>query len=235
MNDYFQFLDTMYSSRTFKRKLCYIKYNFGRYLGPNKKALEIGPGMGEFITELSRQGTTTVDVVECDQRVMQHITKNHAVRRTWNVALENLESIAPELDRYDIIMCSQVLEHVRPEALCSVLRTLYASLVAGGVLIVVVPNGSNPLNMINLYNDLTHRGLFTERSLRQLAAMSEIPATSVKVTAYRIPPSTPLNLLRIVAQKILHLFLLLMLFANGGDYSMLLHPNLCLVIRRPQD
>ena len=99
MSNYFQFLDSIYSRRTFNRKLHYITHNFGCYLGSNKKALEIGPGMGEFIAELARRGTTTVDVIECDRTVLQHIAANHTVRRTWNVTLEALESIAPELDR----------------------------------------------------------------------------------------------------------------------------------------
>jgi 2-polyprenyl-3-methyl-5-hydroxy-6-metoxy-1,4-benzoquinol methylase len=236
MTDYLDYLETISSTRTFKQKLRRAESNFGKYLRPGQTALEVGPGRGEFLTLLARRGITDVDVIEQDATVGRHIAEHFKVRRNWSLAVEDLNTIADQLRDYDLIMLLQVMEHVRQEKLPEVLRLLHARLKPGGHLIIVVPNGGNPLGIVERYADLTHRTVFTENSLRQLVAAADIKDGDIEIRGYRIPPVPPVNLLRIVIQKCLHALLLAMLIANGGNYYRTLDPNICLILtRRPKE
>ncbi len=234
MADYLHYLETISTTRTFKQKLRRAKSNFGKYLRPGQTVLEVGPGMGEFLTLLARTGITDIDVIEQDATVGRHIAEHFKVNRNWALSIEDLNTIVDQLREYDVIMLLQVMEHVRKERLPEVLRLLHSRLKPGGHLIVVVPNAGNPLGIVELYADFTHQTLFTENSLRQLVAMADIKDCDIAIRGYRIPPDSPLNLLRLAAQKCLHALLLALLIANSGNYYRTLDPNICLILtRRP--
>lgn len=235
MSDYLHYLETISSSRTFKQKQRRTTSNFGRYLRPGQTVLEVGPGMGEFLAVLAKRGITDVDIIEQDATVGRHIVDHFRINRSWFIPVEEVESIRDQLREYDVIMLLQVLEHVRKDRLADVLRQLHSRLKPGGHLIVVTPNGGNPLSVVELYADLTHETLFTENSLRQLVAAAGISDCEVEIRGYRIPPVSLVNLLRIVAQKCLHLLLLTMLIINTGNYYWTMDPNICLILtRRPK-
>jgi 2-polyprenyl-3-methyl-5-hydroxy-6-metoxy-1,4-benzoquinol methylase len=232
MSDYLRHLDGLYSSKTFARKLAYIEYNFGAYLVAGQTALEVGPGMGEFLAVLARHGITDVDVIERDAAVGRRVLDQFAVTRHWEVAAEQIASIRSELRRYDIIVLSQVLEHVRKEALGPLVNALYAQLKPGGRILITVPNGGNPFSAVERYADLTHETVFGEPALRQLVEMAGLANADLVIRGYRIPPVSLVNLLRIGLQKILHLCLLGVMMVNGGNYFRILTPNICLIVSR---
>ena len=235
MSDYLHYLETIYSSRSFKQKLRRTNSNFGRYLHPGQTVLEVGPGMGEFLAILAKRGITDIDVIEQDPAVGRHIVDHFRINRSWFIPVEQVDTIQDQLREYDLIMLVQVLEHVRKDKLADVLRQLHAHLKPGGRLIIVAPNGGNPLNVVELYADFTHEMLFTENSLRQLVAAANISDCDIELRGYRIPPVSLVNLLRIVAQKCLHLLLLAMLIVNTGNYYWTMDPNICLILtRRPK-
>jgi 2-polyprenyl-3-methyl-5-hydroxy-6-metoxy-1,4-benzoquinol methylase len=234
MTDYLHYLDTISSSRTFKQKLNRARSNFGRYLRRGQTVLEVGPGKGEFLALLARTGITDVDIIEQDATICHHITSHFPITRNWSLPIENLNTVIDQLREYDVIMLLQVLEHVRREKLPDVMRLLHSRLKPGGHLIVVVPNGGNPLGVVERYADLTHQTLFTENSLRQLVAAADIEDCTIEISGYHIPRNSPVNLLRIAAQKCLHALMLTMLIVNGGNYYRTLDPNICLFLtRRP--
>jgi cyclopropane fatty-acyl-phospholipid synthase-like methyltransferase len=232
MGDYLQYLEGLYSSKTFARKARYIEHNFGAWLKSGQTALEVGPGLGEFLDVLRRHGITDVDIVERDEAVLRRVAARFPVNRSWRVAAEGIAAVQGELRRYDVIVLSQVLEHVRKDALCRLVRTLYGCLNPGGRILITVPNGGNPLSVVERYSDLTHENVFSELALRQLVDMAGIQDAEVVVQGYRIPPASFVNILRIALQKALHLLLRAVMVINGGAFFRILEPNICLVIRR---
>ena len=232
MADYLQYLESISSSRTARQKQQRAEANFGRYLAPGQTVLEIGPGRGEFLAVLARHGIDDVDIIEPDAAVGRHIVEHFPVRRHWFVALEDLGGIRGELRSYDLIVLVQVLEHVRKDKLADVVGMLYARLKPGGRLLIVVPNGGNPFGVIELYADLTHVALFTENSLRQLVLAAGITDAGIEIRGFRVPATSLVNLVRIVLQKVLHLFLLALLLANTGNVYRTLDPNICLIVTR---
>lgn len=161
------------------------------------------------------------------------IRARYGIRKSWDVPLEDIGRVAAELGSYDLIYLSQVLEHVRKDALGSVLATLGAVLKPGGRLVAVVPNGGNPLCVVERYADLTHEGVFSPNSLRQLVDHAGLGDCQVDIRGYRMPLWPPVNVVRRIAQKVLHGLLLAVMLANGGNYCTILDPNISLILTRP--
>ncbi len=233
MDNYLHHLEEQYSPKTSARKLQYIEYNFGEFLKPGMTALEVGPGFGEFLETLKRHGTTDVDVIDRDETVLRHVAARHAICHAWPAPVEELAALEHSLRKYDVIYLSEILEHVRKESIIDVVRRLYARLKPGGAILIVAPNAGNPLCSVELYADFTHETAFSVNAFRQIVDAAGIPPDSLAVFGYRIPPVSLVNLLRIVLQKLLHLCLLGIMIINGANYSRILQPNLCAVIRRP--
>ncbi len=175
-----------------------------------------------------------MDVIDRDIAILQYIQTKNPIRNPWNIPVEQLASIEGSLRKYDIIYLSEILEHVRKDAIIDVIRSLYACLKPGGVILIVVPNAGNPLCAIELYSEFTHELAFSVNAFRQIATAAGISPDNLTVFGYRIPPVTPINLLRIALQKLLHLCLLGIMIINGANYSRILQPNLYAVIRRPK-
>lgn len=233
MDNYLRHLEEQYSPKTSARKLQYIEYNFGYLLKPGQTALEVGPGFGEFLEALKRHGITKVDIIDRDDAVIRYINTKHTVQNAWAISIEQIATIETSLRKYDIIYLSEILEHVRKESIIDVVRRLYTCLNPGGAILMVAPNAGNPLCAVELYADFTHEIAFSVNALRQIVDAAGISPDNLTVFGYRIPPVTPVNLLRIGLQKMLHLCLLGIMVINGANYSRILQPNLCAVIRRP--
>ena len=233
MGSYLAHLESIYSTKAFDRKRRYIEHNFGHLLRPGMNVLEAGPGMGEFLSMLDGRGITDVDIIERDRDVAAYLAERYRVRNRWITPVEELAGVAGELGMYDLVYLSQILEHVRKDALAPVLNSLYTHLKPGGRIVAVVPNGGNPLCAVERYADLTHEGVFSPNSLRQLVEQAGLDGCRVEIEGFRIPPWPPVNWARIAVQKVVHLFLLGILVANGGNFTPLLHPNISLIITRP--
>lgn len=210
-----------------------MRYNFGHYLLSKKETgtfLEIGPGLGHAIKFLNSKGVNKIDIVDNDDSILNYIKENFEINKLYKT--DNIKEIDTQLDHYDVIIATQVFEHIPKEQYRSFLTTLYKHLNKNGYLIITVPNMANPFTLCERYGDITHTNGFTDNSLIELAAMSEIPVSSIMVRAYKIPPYSLLNIIRIFFQKILHLALLAMSIINAGSYSKLLTPNISLVIKK---
>jgi 2-polyprenyl-3-methyl-5-hydroxy-6-metoxy-1,4-benzoquinol methylase len=235
MMDYSQYLQKIYDEKSFQRKMAYIAHNFGHYFDRGQKVLEIGPGLGEFIAFCNRHGIMKPDVVERDAGVIEYISKNYSVGHTWIAAAEDLEGIEHNLGLYDRIFLLQVLEHTRKHTHVNLLRLLYRHLNPTGAIIIVVPNGGTPLGIVERYWDITHEVAFSENSLQQIVGMADLPGARIEISAFRIPPSEPLNIIRIVVQQLLHFGLKLLMIANGGVWCRIYTPNISLIVHKANE
>jgi SAM-dependent methyltransferase len=232
MTDYSEYLRSIYDEKSFRRKLGYISHNFGRYFASGQKVLEIGPGFGEFIAFCNRRGITKPDVVDRDAGVIRYISKSYSVGNAWIADAEDLERIDRDLGQYDRIFLLQVFEHAKKHTHVNVLRLLYRHLTPGGAIIIVVPNGGTPLGIVERYWDITHEVAFSENALQQIVGMADLPEARIEINGFRIPPSDPLNIIRIIVQRLLHFGLKLMMIANGGIWCRIYTPNISLIVHR---
>lgn len=220
---------------TFKRKKEYIRFNFGSLTDVKLKqedcsVLEIGPGLGEFVSYCNDQKIQTVDVIDYEKEVLDYVGKKFKVRNKFISA--DVFPIKEKLGTYDIIMMTQVLEHIPTEKHIPYIQTLYNHLNVGGVILITVPNIGNPLAIYERYYDYTHETAFTDHSLIQLADFAQLKNSKVGVQGFYIPTFNPINLIRSTLQFILHGLFKLLFMANGGVYPQVLTTNITLVIEK---
>lgn len=234
MSSYVKHLEELSTLATLKRKKNYIDYNLKdcfKVIGfKNIKILEVGPGLGEFESYLNDKRVYNIDIVDNDKSVLEYVSKKYKIRNLYFT--KDISLIDKKLDKYNFIFLMQVLEHLPVDKYATTLRLLYQHLERGGFLVIVVPNANNPLGLIERYGDLQHTGSFTEQSLKDLINLSAIKDDSIEIKGYEIPPYDPVNILRIILQKILHLILLAVMIVNGGIFFKTMAPNISLFIRK---
>ncbi len=228
-------LQAIGNAKTLTRKKEYISYNFGKDIDHRLKkkmssVLEIGPGFGDFVEYVAEKKVKNIDIVDNDKSLTQFIQKKY---KTRHVFLTNkLQSLKRKLDHYDVIMMTQVLEHIPKKAHVSVIRTLVGHLKKNGLLIITVPNIGNPLAIFERYYDYTHELAFTEHSLEQMIDFCGLKHIQIRVQPFNIPPYSLVNIIRIVLQKTLHVLFKLFYIVNGGVYPHILTTNITLLIEK---
>lgn len=234
MNNYVKHLEELSTQATLKRKKDYIDYNlkncFQQIEFKKLKVLEVGPGLGEFENYLNERGVIDIDILDNDKNILDRVSKKYKIKKKY--LTKDISFIDKKLGKYNFIFLMQVLEHLPVDKYATILRLLYQHLEKGGFLAIVVPNANNPLGLIERYGDLQHTGSFTEQSLKDLINLSDIEDYSMEIKGYEIPPYDPINILRIILQKILHLALFLIMIINGGIFFKTMTPNISLIIKK---
>lgn len=234
MSNYVRHLEELSRPETLKRKKDYIDFNLKSYfkeLGfSNTRVLEIGPGLGEFEGYLNDNGVSDIDIVDNDKNILEYVSKKYQIKKYY--LANDITFLDKKIGKYNFIFLMQVLEHLPINKYASILRLLYKHLDKKGFLVIVVPNANNPLGLTERYGDLQHTGSFTEQSLKDLINVSGIKDYSIEIKGYEIPPFDPLNILRVILQKILHLVLLSMMIINGGLFFKTMTPNITLIIKK---
>lgn len=232
MSSYLDYLKSIQSDTSRKRLRGYLDHNFREHLVGASDILEIGPGLGDFLQFAGDCGVKNIDVMDRDPSILDHLKSSIPIRNAWLASMEDLGTLVESLPKYDIIFMLQIVEHVKKDSLVEMLRLLYSRLNPGGKIIVTVPNGGNPLSIVERYSDITHENLFSENSFRQLVSMCSLENVEVSLSGYKIPPTDFVNVIRIIVQKTLHLFLKGLLVANGGVFFNIMEPNITLVVKR---
>ena len=162
----------------------YYSANYKRHLPAeeNIEILEIGSGMGLFLKWLTDEGYANVTGVDISMQQCRDARK----LKLENIKCQDiLEYLRGNSRRYDLIVCIDVLEHLKLDYLYELISRTYDALNPGGRLIVQSPNAIAPFNAIR-YADITHRRTFTVTSIRQLLAFSGFKFRSF--CCYEIPP-----------------------------------------------
>lgn len=131
---------------------------------PNSRILDIGCGLGQFLHALGSIGYRETEGIDISPEAVEN-----CLRRGLNVSrIENLERYCEEYSgpRFDLILMSHVLEHIRKDRIIPTLRLIRDRLLAtGGGLLVMVPNAQSNTGCYWAYEDFTHGTLFTAGSL----------------------------------------------------------------------
>ncbi|MDZ7611969.1 MAG: class I SAM-dependent methyltransferase [Candidatus Moranbacteria bacterium] len=233
MKNYLKYLQEISSPQTFQRKIDYTKYNLGSYIkskDDKKEVLEVGPGLGENIQYLNSQRINHVDLLDNNKDILKYLSDNYKINNTFEA--NDIKKIDKELGLYDLIIGTQVLEHIKKEEQQVFLSILYEHLKKGGVIALTVPNMANPFTLCERYADITHETSFTDNSLMELAMKCDISKSKIKIKPFSIPPYSLINKIRIPLQKTLHFFILVLSIINGGSYSKILTPNITLIVKK---
>jgi 2-polyprenyl-3-methyl-5-hydroxy-6-metoxy-1,4-benzoquinol methylase len=126
------------------KRLKFIVDTLKKYLPAEAIVLDVGCGNGIISRGLGREGFNVygIDISE------RAIEKARELTNLPNVQFDviSAEELVADGKKYNAIICSEVLEHLNePEKL---LHTLYQSLIDDGVLIVTVPNGHGPREVL---------------------------------------------------------------------------------------
>jgi 2-polyprenyl-3-methyl-5-hydroxy-6-metoxy-1,4-benzoquinol methylase len=234
MSNYIDYLKKISSPQSFQRKHDYFKYNYEKLIFPKhnqtKSILEIGPGLGEFVSYLNSKGFNNIDIVDNDESILVYNKSKYKINTTFKA--NRLIAIEKDLSSYDAIVLTQVLEHIPKSQYKEFLTVLYDHLKNDGTIIITVPNMGNPFTTCELYADLTHQNGFTNISLIELVSTCKLKNVTASVRNFKIPPYSVTNLVRIVLQKLLHGIILISSIINGGTYSKFLTPNITLIIKK---
>lgn len=123
-----------------RKRLDFITGFLQNSLPSNAKILDVGCGNGVISRHLGKFGFNVTGIDVSDKT----IDKANALNSLGNVKFfkKSAEELMATGERYDAIICSEVLEHLdNPEAL---LKVLNKTLSQNGKLIITVPNGKGP-------------------------------------------------------------------------------------------
>jgi 2-polyprenyl-3-methyl-5-hydroxy-6-metoxy-1,4-benzoquinol methylase len=151
------------------KRLQFIVKTLQNNLPPGSVVLDVGCGNGVISRSLGEAGYNVQGIDVSDKA----IAKARQLNKLPNVSFDviSAEQLIAEGKKYDAIICSEVLEHLnRPEDL---LKTLNQSLTDNGVLIVTVPNGmgprellvTKPVTWLQRKNNFIWRGLLKTKKL----------------------------------------------------------------------
>jgi 2-polyprenyl-3-methyl-5-hydroxy-6-metoxy-1,4-benzoquinol methylase len=106
--------------------------------------LDVGCGNGVISRHLGKQGFKVLGI----DVSAQTIEKARALNTAPNVQFEVLsaEQLVAQGQTFDVVICSEVLEHLSQPA--ALLKVLHQSIKPEGILIVTVPNGSGPRELL---------------------------------------------------------------------------------------
>jgi cyclopropane fatty-acyl-phospholipid synthase-like methyltransferase len=140
---------------------------FGRLMPEEQDApiLEIGCGTGHFLYYLKKRGYTHFLGIDISASQVEFCREGI----TPNVQHADVfEFLAGRKGSYTVISSSDVIEHIPKEKVISLLTLVHEALTPGGILLLKLPNMSNPFSLDSRYRDFTHECGFTEESIYQV-------------------------------------------------------------------
>lgn len=169
--------------------------NYKGYFPKEKSSmvLDIGIGRGEMLSCMQGWGFNYqgVDISPSTVRFCQSLNLN------CQVVADTVAWLIDNKDKFSLITCLDVLEHVPRDNTVEFLRAIRSGLCEDGCAIIQVPNLQSPFGYLHHFNDFTHVSGFVEHSLAQvlLAAgfrefefhgFEEIYKTGVKPSIHKL-------------------------------------------------
>jgi 2-polyprenyl-3-methyl-5-hydroxy-6-metoxy-1,4-benzoquinol methylase len=150
----------------------------GPFLPGDKAAsiLEIGCGLGGFLTAVYNLGYSNITGLDISP---EQVAFCHKLGFEDVFCADGVTFLSETTAQYDLVVMSDVLEHIPKEQVLKTLSLIFQHLKSGGKVILRVPNLSNPLNIRTRYVDFSHEVGFTRESLEQILRVSGFAVDSV--------------------------------------------------------
>ncbi|WP_448518560.1 class I SAM-dependent methyltransferase [Rhodoflexus sp.] len=126
------------------KRLNYILWQAARFVPKDGHILDVGCGNGIVSINLGAKGYNVLGIDVSDKTIATAEAQNPFPNVSFRVL--SAEQLRDENIRYDLIVCSEVIEHLhQPEKLLTVLHDI---LNPQGRLVVTVPNGKGPREVL---------------------------------------------------------------------------------------
>ena len=143
------------------------EFHYGNFLPTDKSTpiLDIGCGAGHFLYYLKKKGYTNFVGIDVSEDQIELCKKNI----TPKVELADIfEYLQDKINDYSTISANDVIEHIQKEKVIAFLELIHRALKPEGILLLKLPNMSNPFALDSRYRDFTHECGFTEKSILQV-------------------------------------------------------------------
>jgi len=164
-----------------RKRTDFIAATITSAIPPGAEVLDIGCGNGLISRAIGQLGYQVRAIDVSDETIRTARLHNSLP----NIVFETVAAgeWKPEPDRYHAVVCSEVLEHLHRPA--ELLHTIHASLKDEGVLIVTVPNGQGPRELLvtRPVQWLNRRGGRTGRLLDRLKRSIGYSGTTIQSSA----------------------------------------------------
>ncbi|MFO0725590.1 MAG: class I SAM-dependent methyltransferase [Myxococcota bacterium] len=151
------------------------------------RIIDVGCGAGVLLRFVKSKGYTNVVGWELskDQVEACHRAGLTEVRKVDDTRLELLA--APK--QFDMVLMTDVLEHVQKPEILPLLEAIRGSLAPGGIAVFRVPNLASFTGAYSRYHDFTHEVGFVEKSLAQVLKIAGFEQVQVRAErhAFRSP------------------------------------------------
>jgi hypothetical protein len=235
MNDYLDTHPTLAKAALRKNsKAAWYAEAIKPWLPSNRNAtiLEIGPGLAEGLSWLSREmGFTKLHAIDISRASIE------VCKQIPNVLAIQTEDTKGYLDvnktTFELIVMYHVLEHFSREEIVPLLDALFNSLKVSGRLIVVVPNVASPvIGVEQQFFDFTHQTAFSPWSIQQAFNMSRFGGCEV---CEQMPPSGGLGrvIQRGLQRGILSIWRAYYGLFSGVHRAVMTHSMVAVAVRHP--
>lgn len=132
---------------------------------------DLGCGSGLLLDTLRAMGFQNLEGIDLSPEQVGLAKKRHPNVRQGDM----LKFLKRSRNRFDLLLCFDVVEHLRRDELLTFFHLAHRALLPGGGLILQTPNGDAPLAGPVIYGDLTHESILTPSSLSHLLAGAGFP------------------------------------------------------------
>lgn len=206
-----------------------FEFNYRKYFSEvkNNLVLDIGIGRGEMLSSMRNWGFNYqgVDISPSTVKFCQSLGLN------CEVTDNTVDWLELNRDKFSLICCLDVLEHVPRDQTISFLKAIRTSLMTDGVVIVQVPNLQSPYGYLHHFNDFTHVSGFVEHSLAQV-----LLAAGFKEFRFHgfeeIFPSSFKERIRLTLRFVYRKMVRFMRSINANPNPMILDPVMFVVARK---
>lgn len=142
-------------------------FHYGNFLPADRNApiIDIGCGTGHFLYYLKNKGYSNFLGIDISEDQIKFCRDNI----TTNVeTADAFEFLVNKINGYSAISANDVIEHMPKEKVVPFLKLVYQALMSDGLLLLKLPNMSNPFALDSRYRDFTHECGFTEKSIYQV-------------------------------------------------------------------
>ncbi|RBL88005.1 class I SAM-dependent methyltransferase [Chitinophaga flava] len=127
-----------------RKRLDFISAAVAERAGDKASVLDVGCGNGVISRHLGQLGFNVLGIDVSEQAIARAKELNTSPRVSFEVL--SAEQLVAQGNTFDVIVCSEVLEHLHQPS--SLLATLHQSLKEDGILVVTVPNGTGPRELL---------------------------------------------------------------------------------------
>lgn len=122
------------------KRLHFIIDNIRKHAGEKATVLDVGCGNGVISRSVGAKGFEVFGI-DISEKAIEKAKQLNTLSNV-NFEVKSAEQLVAEGKKYQAVICSEVLEHLQDPA--KLLKVLYDSIADNGILIVTVPNGNGP-------------------------------------------------------------------------------------------